>query len=79
MIPESYVREWYDRAPWGTWSMVEQDLILSRMLVEIFNDPLLSESLIFRGGTALHKLFFDKYSEAGGQSITRKVHRNNLL
>lgn len=66
MIPELYVREWYGRAPWGTWSMVEQDLILSRMLVEMFSDRLLSESLIFRGGTALHKLFFEKplrYSE----------------
>ncbi len=66
MIPELYIREWYDRAPWGTWAMVEQDLIVSRMLVEMFNDSLISDKLIFRGGTALHKLFFPqplRYSE----------------
>ncbi len=45
---------------------VEQDLILSRAIVEIFSNPFLSEQLAFRGGTALHKLFFTpaaRYSE----------------
>jgi predicted nucleotidyltransferase component of viral defense system len=45
---------------------VEQDLVLSRVLVEIYSDPFLSSSLAFRGGTALHKLYLSpasRYSE----------------
>jgi predicted nucleotidyltransferase component of viral defense system len=45
---------------------VEQDLILSRALVAIHSDELLAESLAFRGGTALHKLYLSpqaRYSE----------------
>jgi predicted nucleotidyltransferase component of viral defense system len=46
--------------------MVEQDLVLSRALVEIFSDPNLAEGLAIRGGTALHKLVLlpaSRYSE----------------
>jgi predicted nucleotidyltransferase component of viral defense system len=46
--------------------MVEQDLIISRTVVEIFRHPVLSKLLVFRGGTALHKLYFQpprRYSE----------------
>lgn len=46
--------------------MVEQDLIISRVLTELFSDTGISRQLIFRGGTALHKLFFNgpmRYSE----------------
>lgn len=45
---------------------VEQDLLLSRLLVMITNDPVLGEELIFRGGTCLHKLHLPvplRYSE----------------
>jgi len=45
---------------------VEQDLALSRALVEIYSDPILSSRLAFRGGTALHKLYLGpalRYSE----------------
>ena len=66
MIPEAYIRAWYEQAPWQAWSMVEQDLILSRTLVDLFHSRLLADSLILRGGTVLHKLFFPRalrYSE----------------
>ena len=46
--------------------MVEQDLVLSRALVEIFRIPELADALAFRGGTALHKLYLapgTRYSE----------------
>jgi predicted nucleotidyltransferase component of viral defense system len=46
--------------------MVEQDLVLSRALVEIFRVPELAGALAFRGGTALHKLHLApgaRYSE----------------
>jgi predicted nucleotidyltransferase component of viral defense system len=45
---------------------VEQDLIVSRVLVELFSDPLVADEFAFRGGTALHKLFVEppcRYSE----------------
>jgi len=66
MIPEAYIQEWRALAPWRTFEMVEQDLILSRALIEIFSDERLAEALAFRGGTALHKVYFDpprRYSE----------------
>ena len=52
--------------PWKNDEQVEQDLVISRSLVEIYSDKYLSENLAFRGGTALHKLFFTsqpRYSE----------------
>jgi predicted nucleotidyltransferase component of viral defense system len=45
---------------------VEQDLIIARALVHLFNDQFLGEQLRFRGGTALNKLHFPRplrYSE----------------
>ena len=66
MIPMAYITQWRQVAPWPDDMQVEQDLILSRAIVEIFSNPFLSEQLAFRGGTALHKLFFSpaaRYSE----------------
>lgn len=53
MIDRAYVTEWQLAAPWPQRYQVEQDLIICRALVEIFNHPLLAEQLAFRGGTAL--------------------------
>ncbi|MGC4128514.1 MAG: nucleotidyl transferase AbiEii/AbiGii toxin family protein [Bergeyella sp.] len=66
MIPRRYIEEWKKIAPWPDNSQVEQDLVISRALVEIFSDPFLKEHLAFRGGTALHKLYLEpptRYSE----------------
>ncbi len=65
MIPLAYINEWQQFAPWPMRSQVEQDLIICRALVEIFNDPFLSNELAFRGGTALFKLYLPpaRYSE----------------
>ncbi len=66
MIPENFITEWKNKAPWKDNAQVEQDLILSRAIVEIFSNKLLKEALIFRGGTALHKLYSplqERYSE----------------
>lgn len=41
MIPRDYITEWRAYAPWVQDSHVEQDLILSRALVEIYSHPLL--------------------------------------
>lgn len=66
MIPEAAILDWRAIAPWNLDAQVEQDLILSRALIEIFQEPLLASSLIVRGGTALQKLYLTKaerYSE----------------
>lgn len=66
MIPTANILDWRSKAPWISDGQVEQDLILSRVIVEIFSDPLLSSMLAFRGGTALQKIFFKspmRYSE----------------
>ena len=50
----------------GEQRQVEQDLIISRAIIDLFADPLLREQLRFRGGTALNKLHFPapvRYSE----------------
>ncbi len=57
MIPRAYITEWRYTAPWPDDSLVELDLLLSRVLIEMFSDDLLANQLVFRGGTALHKLF----------------------
>jgi predicted nucleotidyltransferase component of viral defense system len=66
MIPKPYIAKWQEFAPWKLFHQVEQDLVISRALVEIFSDDFLRENLAFRGGTALHKLYLNpapRYSE----------------
>ena len=66
MIPKPHIAKWQEHAPWSEFSQVEQDLIISRVLVEIFSDDFLRENLAFKGGTALHKLYLNpapRYSE----------------
>jgi predicted nucleotidyltransferase component of viral defense system len=66
MIPKAYIDAWRSVAPWNEPSQVEQDLVISRALVEIFSHDFLREHLAFRGGTALHKLYLQpqaRYSE----------------
>lgn len=66
MIPKNYILEWADSHSWPEQNQVEQDLLISRILVEIFSDSHIAESLAFRGGTALYKLFLTpspRYSE----------------
>ena len=58
MIPQAEIISWRNTAPWPGFDQVEHDLVLSRALCELYKNPLISESLVFRGGTALHKLFF---------------------
>lgn len=66
MIPESFVIDWRKNANWQTLEQIEQDLIISRALVDLYNNPYLSDALVFRGGTALNKLYLRpsaRYSE----------------
>lgn len=66
MIDRASILAWNEHTPWTDMVMVEQDLIICRALVDIFNDDYLREHLAFRGGTALHKLYLrpqSRYSE----------------
>lgn len=66
MIAKPHIAKWQEHAPWRDFAQVEQDLVISRALVEIFSNDMLREHLAFRGGTALHKLYLQpapRYSE----------------
>jgi len=66
VISPAYITEWSQQCPWISPAQVEQDLVLSRGLVEIYSDPALRDGLLFRGGTALHKIVLRpaaRYSE----------------
>ena len=66
MIPAQNIVAWGNVVPWSDQRQVEQDLIISRALVEIFSDEMLRNTLRLRGGTALNKLHFPtplRYSE----------------
>ena len=42
MIPRDNVTAWRATAPWVEDSQVEQDLVISRALVEMFSHPILA-------------------------------------
>ena len=66
MIPASYIQEWSSKASWPDLRLIEQDLIITRALCDLFNSPALAGKIAFRGGTAINKLLFRqplRYSE----------------
>ncbi len=66
MIPAAYIQAWSAKAPWPDARQVEQDLVISRALCDLFNAPKLKAKIAFRGGTAINKLLFRqplRYSE----------------
>src|SRR3990167_90601 len=66
MIPEIFIEQWRSHAAWKTLAMIEQDLIISRALIDLYNNQKIQKSLVFRGGTALNKLYINppaRYSE----------------
>ncbi len=66
MIPAELIEQWREKAPWKEIHMVEQDLIINRALVCLYNNQKVQNSLIFRGGTALNKIYLKpaaRYSE----------------
>lgn len=51
MIPKDFITSWRTHAPWSQDAQVEQDLVISRALVEVFRVPEIANRLVFRGGT----------------------------
>ena len=66
MIPEIFIEQWRKTVKWQSLEQIEQDMIISRALIDLYNEPHIKEALVFRGGTALNKLFLKppaRYSE----------------
>lgn len=83
MIPIENINEWAEKVAWSNMEMIEHDLVISKALVCLYSNPVIQEKLVFRGGTALNKLylnppsrysedidFVQRYSEPAGQIIT---------
>ena len=70
MIPQADIIAWRQVAPWADDGMVEQDLVLSRALVEIFADVALAQANDLRitraefernlAAKARHRLFLEE-------------------
>jgi predicted nucleotidyltransferase component of viral defense system len=66
MIPGHAITQWALDHPWSSSRQIEQDLLLSRAICAIASHPIVGRELVFRGGTALHKLHLSRplrYSE----------------
>ena len=66
MIPYNTITAWGVSHPWSTREQIEQDMLLSKAICDIFNNEMLAGELVFRGGTALNKLILRepyRYSE----------------
>lgn len=66
MIKQEYVAKGREKITWTRDFMIEQDMIISRVLIALYENEMIREKLVFRGGTALNKLFLKppaRYSE----------------
>ena len=66
MIPYNTITAWGVMHPWLTREQIEQDMLLSKAICDIFNNNALADELVIRGGTALNKLVLRepyRYSE----------------
>lgn len=82
MIPIDFIRQWRLSTPWQSLDQVEQDLILSRAIAEIFSHPKCFSNLAFRGGTCLNKLVFAKpvrFSEDIDLVLTQSIPYGEII
>jgi len=66
VISPDALNTWRTTHPWADDDQVEQDLVMTRVAIEIASHPDLGNRLAWRGGTCLHKLFLPtplRYSE----------------
>jgi predicted nucleotidyltransferase component of viral defense system len=66
VIPEPSITAWSTTRPWPSRPAIEQDLLLARTVVAIYEHPYLRNELAFRGGTCLHQVHLPtprRYSE----------------
>lgn len=58
MIPPTSLVHWRTKTPWGPDAQIEQDLVLTKAVIQLYSNPHLADAFTFRGGTAMQKLFF---------------------
>lgn len=66
MIKQNFVEKERENIPWRSDKFVEQDMIISRAIISLYENEIIRESLVFKGGTAINKLFLEpqaRYSE----------------
>lgn len=66
MLSRRDITDWAPDARWATEAQVEQDLLITRAIIAIYEDSFLSGQVAMRGGTVLHKVHLApaaRYSE----------------
>lgn len=56
MIQAPSITAWAATRPWPSRPAIEQDLLLARTVMAIYEHPYLRDELAFRGGTCLHQV-----------------------
>jgi len=75
VIPADSITAWGVDRLWPNRAAVEQDLLLARLIVDVYNHATLREELVFRGGTCLHQVHLPhplRYSE--DLDFVRRTH-----
>jgi predicted nucleotidyltransferase component of viral defense system len=57
VIPTAAISAWAEARPWPDRLAVEQDLVIARSIVAIYEHPLLSSALVLKGGASLHQVY----------------------
>jgi hypothetical protein len=66
VIARDYITQWSVGAPWPQRQQIEQDLILSRLILEIAGDSLLGKELAFRGRFSHASPVSTRWTHVGG-------------
>ncbi len=56
MIPEIFIQAWRKNVEWQTYAQIEKDLIISRALVDLYNDLHVNEAYQFVVDNIISKL-----------------------
>ena len=78
MIPMDHLQQWALIAPWPDSAQIEQDLIISRALCDLFNEPRLAGKIAFRGGTASTSCCFQNHCDIQKTSTWFKCEPGRL-
>jgi predicted nucleotidyltransferase component of viral defense system len=60
MISKNAIDEWRKTVFWDLDEPVAQDLLLSKVMVDLYSDLFIQEHLVLKGSAALQKLYFDR-------------------
>jgi len=75
VIPAPSITAWAITRPWPSRMAIEQDLLLARTVIAIYDHPRLRDELVFRGGTCLNQVHLPaprRYSE--DLDFVRRTH-----